>query len=215
MRTSLILATLIIGITSKASDLGKTLDLNVDPSGKYQLGVHYTYDSGVMGDKFSLSWSMLFGTKITYQELAALPSQVKWNLYDNKTNSYLDDWANRPVISKNDLKLGTVGVENDLAKQVIGNQSAVAVVFGTTEGIPLFNLNVGQFCKSLPTYFVNLTDNGKRCDAVTVAEIDAAQNEFCKDSSEELKKYLKDGLITCDVAKKSFQDKGCGQLSCN
>lgn len=216
MKSILIATTILfINVTSNASDLGKTLDLEVDPStGNYQLGVHYAYDAGVMGDKFNLSWSMLFGTKTTNQELATLPAQIKWNLFNNKTNKFLDDWANRPTISGNDLKLGNVGVESDLAKQVIGNQSSISIVFATTEGSPLYNLNVGQFCKSLPTYFVNLTDTSKRCDAVTVAEIDAAQKDFCNDSAEELFKYVKDGLITCEAARKTYLGKGCGELSC-
>jgi len=205
-----------MSLTSNAADLGKALELAVEPSsGKYHLGVHYAYDAGIMSDSFKISWSILFGAQITNQELAAIPAQIKWNLFNAKTNQFLDDWADRAIISKNDLLIGTLGVESDLAKQVIGNQDSVVIVFATIAGIPLYNLNVGQFCKALPTYFINLTDPSKKCDAVTVAEIESAQQEFCRDSADELKNYLKDGLITCDLAKRTFLDKGCGQLSCD
>jgi hypothetical protein len=213
-----IIISLLLLITSSAqagADLGKTLSIATAPnSGDYQLGVQFAYDAGLTGDKFNLIWSILFGTTISNQELSSLPAQLKWNVFDGKTQKYLDVWANRPVVGKDTLKLGTVAVDGEIAKLVIGNQSSVYLVFSDLSGTPIYNLNVGDLCKAQSSYFVNLTDTAKRCYQVTVTEIETAQKLFCDDESKQLQQYLKEGLITCNVAKSVYVKKGCGEFSC-
>ncbi len=201
---------------AQAVDLGLPLELETQSnSGQFQLGVTYSYEPDLVGDKFNLSWSILFGSKITYQELSNIPDQIKWNIYNEKTKTFLDDWSNRPMASKNVIKQGSLYLKDDLAKFTIANQAFVSIIFGTTNGEPLFNLNIGQLCRTNPTYFNNLTDRSKKCEATTIADIESAQKSFCHDSSEELSLFVREGTLTCEFAQKIFLNKGCGKFDCH
>lgn len=198
-----------------AADLGKELQIATNPQdGHYQLGVHYSYDSGDMGKEFLITWGILFGTTIPQQDVANLPEKLKWNVFNPKSNTYLADWNNQPTISGKDLFLGSVAADKDLAKNIIGNQVSVVLVFGDLNGNPLYNLNLGKLCKSLPTYFSNVTDSTKLCHQVSVTDIENEKQKFCDDKKEELLDYVKNGLLRCEIANNKFQSLGCGQLQC-
>lgn len=216
MKTIIVLFFLLVTLSTKAdTNLGKTISLSLTPaSGDYQLGVQFAYDSSLTGDKFNLLWGILFVSTVSDQELSTLPAQLKWNIFDGKAQKYLDSWANRPMIARETLKVAALEVAGDVAKLAIGNQGSIYVVFADQNGNPFYNLNVGALCKSHPAYFINVTNTAKRCDQVTVKEIEDAQKLFCSDEAKELLKLLKGGLITCDEAKSSYSQKGCGEFTC-
>jgi hypothetical protein len=204
------------GVSLASADIGRPLEIAIDPaSGKSSLGVHFAYDPGLMGEKFNLSWSLLFGTTLSQPELSSLPAQLKWNLYEHKSQKYLLSWASQPSVGRETLRLGTVGVEGEAAKVAIGSQTTLSLVFGDASGKAFFHLNVGHLCRTLPTYFKNLTDSNKSCAQVTVAEIEVAQRVFCEEELQDLQDYLKQGLITCAVAQSTYAKTGCGELRCN
>lgn len=195
-------------------NLGKELQVSVKPDGNYQLGVHYSYDSDMMGNEFQITWGILFGTTITQQELASLPANVKWNIYSSKSATFIFDWKTQPVVSKSDIFLGSVSAEKKPAKQIIGNQTNTVLVFSDLNGTMLYNLNIGKLCTNLPTYFNNLTETEKRCSQVSEGDIDSVMKQFCSEKEIELLDYVKDGLLKCDVAAKKFDSIGCGILHC-
>jgi hypothetical protein len=198
-----------------AVDLGKELQIQTSPQdGHYQLGVHYSYDGGIIGDKFQIEWGILFGTTISQQEVSTLPEQIKWNVFNSNTNRFFADWATQPTIYGKDLFLGTVDTDGDLAKNIIVNQANVILVFADLTGKPLYNINVGALCQKASTYFQNLTDMDKSCAQVSVADIDQAKKSFCDDRQAGLLDEVKNGTIACDAANKEFQSAGCGSLSC-
>ena len=196
-------------------NFGKNLPLATDPqTGHLQLGVHFAYDSGYVGNKFTLSWGILFGSALTQPDLAVLPAELKWNLYNETSANYLTDWAQASTLASRDLLLGTVSAQDSLAKLAIGNQGKLILVFADLSGKPLYNLNLGHLCKTQPSYFVNLTETSKKCDQVSVSEIDQAQIQFCADSTEELLTFVHDGTLSCKKATEMSVDRGCAVLAC-
>lgn len=200
---------------SYATDLGKELQIATNPQdGHYQLGVHYSYDSGDMGREFLVTWRILFGTTISQQDARQLPEKLKWNVFSPQLSTYLADWKNQPKISGKDLLLGSISTDNELAMNIISSQANAILVFGDLNGNPLYNINVGKLCKSLPTYFINLTDNTKLCHQVSVTDIEIEKQKFCDNKREEFLYYIEHGVLRCEVANNRFQFLGCGQLQC-
>lgn len=195
-------------------NLGKELQVSVKPNGKYQLGVHYSYDSDMMGNDFQITWRILFGTNITQQELSTLASNVKWNIYSSKSATFVFDWKTQPVVSKSDIFLGSVSAEKKEAKKIIGNQTNTILVFSDLNGNLIYNLNIGKLCANLPTYFNNLTQSEKLCSQTSESDIDSAMKEFCSEKEVELLGYVKDGLLRCEIATNNFDSVGCGVLHC-
>lgn len=195
-------------------NLGKELQVSVKPDGNYQLGVHYSYDSDMIGNSFQITWGILFGTNITQQELSMLPLNLKWNIYSSKSAAYIFDWKTQPVVSKSDIFLGSVSAEKKAAKQIIGNQTSIILVFSDLNGNLLYNLNIGKLCTSQPTYFNNLTQPEKRCSQTSESDINSTMKEFCSEKETELIGYVDDGLLRCEIAAKKFDSIGCGLLSC-
>lgn len=194
--------------------LGKELQILKKNDGGVNLGVHYSYELDMKGVEFQIQWSILYATNISNEDRMGLPASIKWNLYSTKSNSFLLDWNTQPSFESKNLFLGSVGVEKNVAKEVIGNQTSLILVFADLRGVPLYHLQVGKLCLSLPTYFNNLTEPQKRCSQVTVSDVDAAMKSFCAEKSAEFLDYVNQGLLKCELASKKFESLGCGVLRC-
>ncbi len=71
MLKNILLVALLFSANSFATpDFGKELQLATNPQdGHYQLGISYSYDSGSMGEKFNITWGILFTTTLSQQAL--------------------------------------------------------------------------------------------------------------------------------------------------
>lgn len=214
MKSIFIIMTLIFGHGTKA-EFGKSLSLSTDPgTGKYQLGVQFAYGPDLVGGTFNLNWSILFTSTISNQELNNLPPKIKWNLYNAKSDKYLTNWSQQPLEEKQQLHQASISLVDTLAKQTIGSQADLYLVFADQDGKPLYNLNIGNLCKKSPNYFINLTETEKKCFQVNIQDVEKSKDMFCKDWQLELQSYVKENIMTCEEAQNQFQKMSCGALTC-
>jgi hypothetical protein len=198
-----------------SADFGKELTLAPRPqTSGYQFGVSYSYDPGMMGQKFEITWGALIKTTLSQSEISALPAQVKWNAYNLTTKSYLSDWAQAPVIPGQNIFLGSFSAKDHLAKNIIGNQANIILVFADMTGKALYHLDLARLCRNESSQFSNMTDGTKKCDQVSVSDIDKLQKEFCVEAETELLGLVKRSALTCEKASAQYLKKGCGTLAC-
>jgi hypothetical protein len=187
--------------------IGSELGIKLDSQGKPAFGVQYAYD-------VDSAWVLTYTTTLSNASLAALPSTVKVNVIDTKTGIYLSEWQD---VAKTTLIVGQYSIkQKSVLMSLLPNQRTLAVVFGVEGGgntiTPKFHLNIGKLCQNSPDNFVDLTQGKKGCD-VQSSDLPGFTTE-CREWAEELLDYVKQDLITCDLAKAQYSKKGCGDLSC-
>lgn len=147
---------------------------------------------------------------MTFTATQNIGEDVFWNVYDKSTSQYIsDEWTNLSA-----LTTVTINIKDKaLLKRLLPNQEHVSIVFATKEKnsihVPTKILSVGEYCKSHPTYFKDLTNTDRTCSEISDADLPNSEAQ-CADLSKKLKQYVEDGLINLEHAQRMFKKDGCG-----
>lgn len=216
-----VICSLLLGKISSAQgyqsvDLGPALKLKKDRYGDgYDLKVYFSYDAGLIGDRFQTMWGAMFPADLSKEEFQKLPPLVKWNIFNFRAGRYLEPWSRRRKFSRDYMRSVYVDTDGEFAKQIMGIQSHMALVFADENGRPLYHVDLGELCLSSPQYFYNITETEVACHQISVEEIDRRRAQFCVDREKNLQRYVEEGVLTCKQAKESYARADCGKsLQC-
>lgn len=196
----------LFSISTFAAEQELTLKPKAD--GQPSFGIQYAYDS-------DFAWAFTYTTTISNQTLASLPNTVFWNIVDVKQNRLLADWTE---IDKGMLMVGSLGISNKpVIATLLPSLKNTKVVYGikNQQGTVeiYFSIPIGPLCQNYANHFVDLTNTSKKACEVKAEDIPDVQAE-CREWETELLDYVKEGLLTCAIAKKHYANKGCGDLAC-
>lgn len=202
--------TIVLGLLFALNVFAGEQELTLKPKadGQPNFGIQYAYD-------VDFAWSFTYTTTISNQTLSSLPNTVFWNIQDLKTGKFVGQWTE---IDKGFLMVGSIGFsDRAVVSSLLPNLKTSKVVYGTmnTHGTVdiLFSIPIGPLCQNYPNHIVDMTDTSKKACDVKQQDIPDNQAE-CKKWETELLDYVKQGLLTCEIAKRHYAKKGCGVLSC-
>ena len=206
MKFVLIALTLLLSISSFAAEQELTLQPKAD--GQPSFGIQYAYES-------DFAWVFTYATTRSKQSIASLPSKVFWNILDVRQNRLLSTWTED---DKEILITGAIGIsDKTVVAALLPNLKNAKVVYGIKNQQGLleiyFSIPIGPLCQNYASHFTDLTNTSKKACEVKAEDIPDFQAE-CKEWKAELLEYVKQGLLSCDTAKKQSAKKSCGELIC-
>jgi len=179
-----------------------------DVQGSSRVGLVYAYDQ-------DFAWLLTFTSTLSSDAIKNVPEKITWNIVElNGDNRGVDLFPQSKSISKSALLVGQLKVEDrGQIKKILLNQKNVRVEFRLPNSTQsLFHINIARICSEFAGYVKDLSHSGRKvCD---VDPNDLSDVQFCKDSETELRKFISDNLLSCDIAKQIHQDRGCGRLMC-
>ncbi len=133
-----------------ATDLGKEIIPDIDSQGKPNIGMQYAYDD-------VYSWTLLIKSNLSQNEISKLPPKLYWALMNLKTNEVYQSWIE---MGKFDVFMTQYNVRE--AKDVLRflpNMKDSAILISVDQNAILYNINLGNICRSYPTHINDLTNS--------------------------------------------------------
>lgn len=78
----------------------------------------------------------------------------------------------------------------------------------------IFHISIGGLCEAHPNNIVDLSNSDNPKCVVRKEQLPDLDEE-CRELKNELMDWLEKDLVTCELAKRHYEDNACGELNCD
>lgn len=202
-----VLFALIIGASSvfAHSNWGKKLEIQTNSTGTpKELGLRYSYD-------FAWGWQISFISTLKSEDIASLPERLTAQLINPSNNKVYHTFEEIP---KTQLLFTQLTIHNQTElREILPVQKDLTLAFINPEDNSyIYNFSLNEICTQHSLAVKDLTRKDRK--SCVVDPQDFFGREECAAYRLRLLESIKQGFITCTVAKEYYAKMGCGVLDC-